>query len=302
MAATVARVMEIHRTQLGYAEPGWNDVPGSQVTKYGNWYAAWARQAAYRDTYWCAMYQSWVLDQAGFSIAETGRFGNCNPWIAWLKKHGMWHAVPRPGALVFFDWNGDGSAEHIGMVEVVRADGRIQTIEGNASIPGRHDGVRRMIRKAAILGYGHLPYAAPPAAAPPAVVTRAAPLTAPAGAKGSPSQHLPNPVPIGAPLGTADARGVPWGKCPQMAPGFGGPESTAQAAWAAYWFVLMGRWSPGYFKLIMGSRTGRVEVTRREIGPVTIAVTEQMVHQVNPKAPSFRGVIPPLAWSLYQPT
>lgn len=302
MAATLARVMEIHRTQLGYAEPGWNDAPGTQVTKYGRWYAAWAHQGAYADTYWCAMYQSWVLAQAGFGIAEAGRFGNCNPWIAWLKAHHIWGPMPRPGALVFFDWNADGWAEHVGMVEQVRADGRIQTLEGNASIPGRHDGVRRMVRKGAILGYGYLPYAPPPAAAPATVTTRTSPLTVPAGAKGSPSQQLPNPVPIGAPLGTADARAVAWRRCPPMPPGFGGPESGSQAAWAAYWYVLMGRWSPGYFKLLLGTPKGRSEVARREIGTQTVAVTEQMVHQVNPKAPSFRGVIPPLAWSLYQPT
>src|SRR5881392_2953055 len=100
---TLAQTLACSRSQLGYQEPGWGDSPGGQVTKYGLWYASWARQPAYRDTYWCAMYQSWVLSVAGWSVADAGRFGNCNPWIAWLKKNHMWHGLPAAGALVFFD-------------------------------------------------------------------------------------------------------------------------------------------------------------------------------------------------------
>lgn len=288
MAPTIAHALDISRSQLGYTEPA-----TSQVTKYGDWYAGWSGQGGYRDTYWCAMYQSWVLSVAGFSVAESGRYGNCNPWIRWFKAQKRWSTVPRQGALVFYDWDGDGLAEHVGMVEQVRADGRITTLEGNATVPGRRDGVWRMNRsRKYVLGFGYLPYHADAVAAGG---------YSPPGA----SMRMPGPVKIGAGAGapaTLDARAMPWGKCPQMAVGFGGPEDRAQAMWAAYWYSLMAHWSPGYFRTIWGSGAGRTEIQRHEIGRVTLSVVTGMVRQVmGKKAPVFHGVIPPVAWAVYQP-
>lgn len=294
MAPTAARVLEVARSQLGYTEPGTGDRPGTQVTKYGRWYSSWSHQSGYVDTYWCAMFCSWVFASAGFGIGEAGRFGNCNPWIRWWKSQKRWAGSPVAGAQVFFDWDGDGAAEHVGLVESLRPDGRIVTLEGNASPGGgKHDGVYRMVRgRAYILGYGLPPYA----------TTVSAPT-----ARTASSLSLPGPVTIAAgPDGrfaTSDARKVPWRKCPVMARGFGGPESSAQRLWAAYWYRLMGTFSPGYFAEISATAAGRAELTRAEIGPVSIGVAERMTRQkFGAQAAPFRGVIPAAAWRLYQPS
>lgn len=39
--------------------------------------------------------------------------------------------MPRPGDIIFFDWESDGTSDHVGFVESV-ADGKVNTIEGNS--------------------------------------------------------------------------------------------------------------------------------------------------------------------------
>jgi hypothetical protein len=283
VAPTLARTLAISRSQLGTVEPD-----RSQITKYGTWYASWAKRAGYVDTYWCAMYQAWVLATAGFSVAETGRHGNCGPWIESFKGRRAWSLSPVPGALVFFDWDHDRAAEHVGMVESLRPDGRLVTLEGNASRPGARDGVWRMVRsRADVLGYGHIPYGTTPMPGPPAT-------------------RMPGPVAIpagsgGALKATADARQLPWASCPQMGRGFGGPEDAAQAQWVTYWHALVARWSPGYFRTLMASTGGRYEVARHEIGPQTITAAFAVMRVLmGADTPPARGVIPPVAWRAYQ--
>ena len=41
--------------------------------------------------------------------------------------------TPKPGDIVFVDTKGDGAAHHVGIVQSVGADGRVNTIEGNTS-------------------------------------------------------------------------------------------------------------------------------------------------------------------------
>lgn len=268
MAPTVQRVLDVARTQLGYAEPGWgDDHSGDQVTKYGRWYAEWAKRSAYVDTYWCAMFASWCLSVAGFTPAQAGRYGNCNPWIAWFKVHRMWTAGnPKPGDVVFFSWDGDKWAEHVGFVEEVRPDGRLQTLEGNATVPGRRDGVYRMVRarNTSIVGYGRPPYAPP---------------TAPAPTGGSRAGY------------------------PTLVLGSGGPEDTTgnQRWWVAQWLRLMAVHSPGYYKMIASSASGRAEIDRLEIGPTTLKVSRAMAATALGSKLVWRGGITPQLWAIYPP-
>jgi len=265
MPATEQRVLDVARSQLGYTEPGWGDRPGTQLTKYGIWYAEWAGKPAYRDTYWCAMFASWVLASAGFAPQDAGRYGNCGPWVKWFKARGRWGNTPRPGAVVFFSWNGDQTPEHVGIVESVRADGRVVTIEGNASIPGRKDGVYRMVRRAGILGYGYPPY----------------------------TQADPNePRPGGARPGY-----------PTLYRGTGGPEDTTgnQRWWVGQWYKTMASHSPGYFRKITSNPRGAAEIKRLEIGDVTLAVTRDMAAQVLGSRLRWRGAIDQPIWAIYPP-
>ena len=58
---------------------------------------------------------------------------------------------PAPGDIVFFDWDNDGSADHVGIVE--SCDGStVRTVEGNSSDSCRQRGYS--VASSSILGYG----------------------------------------------------------------------------------------------------------------------------------------------------
>jgi surface antigen len=270
MPVTTEQVLDVARSQLGYAEPGWGDKPGTQTTKYGQWYATWSGQPAYRDTYWCAEFASWVLATAGFAPGEAGRYGNCTPWTSWFKKRGRWGTAPKPGAVVFYDWDGDGHPEHVGIVESIRADGRIVTIEGNATTPGTRDGVKRMVRRACILGYGYPPYSGPPTPAP----------------------RTPGSGPGGQRPGY-----------PTLYRGTGGPEDSTgtERWWVGRWYQLMSQYSPGYYAEISGNPGGATEIMRLEVGDVTLRVVHEMATQALGADLRWAGAITPQIWAIYPP-
>lgn len=125
------------------------------------WYAARHGQAFLRAS-WCDMAVSYWGARAGLGDL-VGEFAYCPYHKAWLQSLGRWKAQGAPGDLVFFDWDDDRVADHIGVVETVRADGAYVTIEGNTS-----DQVARRVRYSRdILGFGR-PAWRPDPAAPPA--------------------------------------------------------------------------------------------------------------------------------------
>ncbi len=81
---------------------------------------------------WCAYFVSWCARQAGTPLGDQGQgFGSVDALYAWAQGAGRAvpngpGVVPRPGDLIVWD-------EHVGIVEQVLPDGRIQTIEGNSS-------------------------------------------------------------------------------------------------------------------------------------------------------------------------
>jgi hypothetical protein len=81
---------------------------------------------------WCAYFVSWVARQAGLPLGDHGEgFGSVDALYAWAQRTGRAvpngpGVVPRPGDLIVWD-------EHVGIVEQVLPDGRIQTLEGNSS-------------------------------------------------------------------------------------------------------------------------------------------------------------------------
>ncbi len=64
------------------------------------------------------------------------RFAGCqSQGVPWFQSHGQWGARGyeniAPGDAIFFDWDLDGSADHVGIV--VGTDGsRVYTVEGNS--------------------------------------------------------------------------------------------------------------------------------------------------------------------------
>ena len=83
---------------------------------------------------WCAIFVSWCADQCGYLDAGVlPKMEGVRPFIDWFRERGQWQDrdyEPSPGDIIFFDWENDGLADHVGIVEKVE-DGLVYTIEGN---------------------------------------------------------------------------------------------------------------------------------------------------------------------------
>lgn len=93
--------------------------------------------------------RAWCADFVGFAIGLTyGRenapgdffktcpgYPSCNQLKSWAQNNGSWTkdaSTLQPGDLVIFDWNGDGSADHVGLY-ISNNGSSVHTIEGNTS-------------------------------------------------------------------------------------------------------------------------------------------------------------------------
>src|ERR687886_1107951 len=122
-----ARMVAMAQGEVGQAEqpPGSNNSP--RIAQYRS-----ATAGAPGPGPWCAYFVSWLARNAGVPVGDHGQgFGSVDALYAWAQKSGR--AIPtssgqnpKPGDLIVWD-------EHIGIVESVRPDGSIQTIEGNSS-------------------------------------------------------------------------------------------------------------------------------------------------------------------------
>ena len=120
---------------------------------YWSWYGFGSRVE------WCACFVSWCANECGYLDAGViPKFAGCVNGVQWFKGRGLWQDnsyEPRPGDIIFFDWNGengqDGSVDHVGIVEKVE-NGFVYTIEGNSSNSCRER--RYPIGYYEIYGYG----------------------------------------------------------------------------------------------------------------------------------------------------
>ena len=133
------QIVSVALTQLG------NE--GGQ--KFWSWYGFDSHVA------WCACFASWCGDQAG--LIESGKmpkFSLCDDGIAWFQSKGKWKSrghSPAPGTLIFFDWNGDGTSDHVGIVEKTEGS-TVYTVEGNSSNAVNQRSYD--INNGTIMGYG----------------------------------------------------------------------------------------------------------------------------------------------------
>lgn len=133
--ASANKVLSIAAGEVGYI--ALNDP--NEGSKYGRWMADKTGNSYYRGhstkVPWCAMFASWVLDQAGMTVPGMPT-ASCTALRNACASAGM--IVPKmsaqPGDIVIFDWPGsnDGANDHVGFVELNRST-YIQTIEGNTS-------------------------------------------------------------------------------------------------------------------------------------------------------------------------
>jgi hypothetical protein len=125
--ATALDVLNVARSQIGFYEGPNNENP------YGIWYGI--PNAPY-----CAMGISWCFAQVGLShliAAQTPKGFSFNPAaLHWFQMQGLVvnKMSMQPGDLVMFDWNGDGVADHVELVEAA-SPGGFTTIGFNTGNP-----------------------------------------------------------------------------------------------------------------------------------------------------------------------
>ena len=132
-------IVEVAKAQIG-------NVGGA---KFWKWYGF------SNHVHWCACFVSWCADQCGY--IDEGiypKFAIVGDGASWFKSHHRWAGggyTPHPGDTIFFDFEGDGELDHVGIVET--CDGKtITTIEGNSG-----DACKRntyTVRYSGIAGYG----------------------------------------------------------------------------------------------------------------------------------------------------
>ncbi|GMU56381.1 MAG: hypothetical protein AMXMBFR33_55270 [Candidatus Xenobia bacterium] len=88
-------------------------------------------------TPWCAAWAMNLLKDHGVLNLDGLSNRNYCPTIkSWAQNKGIWgnrgQYNPKPGDAILFDWQGDGTVDHIGIVESVNG-GKVTTIEGNSS-------------------------------------------------------------------------------------------------------------------------------------------------------------------------
>lgn len=104
---------------------------------------------------WCAIFVSWCAEQCGYIDAGLlPRFEGVRPGAEWFKERDQWQGLdyaPRPGDIIFFDWENDGLADHVGIVKSCE-NGVVLTIEGNSGDACRENSYP--VGSTVIYGYG----------------------------------------------------------------------------------------------------------------------------------------------------
>ena len=123
---------------------------------YWSWYGFNSRVE------WCACFVSWCANECGYIDAGViPKFAGCVWGVEWFRDRGLWQDnsyEPRPGDIIFFDWDNkgssgpqDGESDHVGIVEKVE-NGIVYTVEGNSGDSCREN--HYAIGYYEILGYG----------------------------------------------------------------------------------------------------------------------------------------------------
>ena len=151
-------LVAVAQTQLGYAESTRNymvtetgEMKG--ITRFGQWYGN-----PYGD--WDAMFVSFCLNYAGIPQTAVPYGYDCAEWTTSLSYAGLYRSAgnysPIKGDIVFFDYNADGAADHVGLVAEVSEDGSgFKSVEGNMA-----DCVQQLDHytgESGIIGYAALP-------------------------------------------------------------------------------------------------------------------------------------------------
>lgn len=118
-------------------------------------------KARYSDAYqmtmndpWCCAFVVAVFEKCGMADIIPG-YAACDQMISIFTKWGRYYSRSvrsvRPGDIIFYNWNGDLSADHVGIV-VQNRFGELSVIEGNKSDTVAYRSIGSM--DSCVLGYG----------------------------------------------------------------------------------------------------------------------------------------------------
>lgn len=133
-----SNIIEIARKEIG----------NKGGEKYWRWYGFNQREN------WCAVFVSWCANESGIINNTIPKFSLCTDGVKWYKDHNKWENksyIPQTGDIIFFDWNGDGHVQHVGIVEK-EENGKVYTIEGNSNDEVRNKSYS--LNNKSIYGYG----------------------------------------------------------------------------------------------------------------------------------------------------
>lgn len=156
-AENITKVVDIARSYLGTKE---GDSSHREIIDYYN-------KARYASAYemtmsdpWCAAFVVACFSKANLS-ALIPCVASCDQMISYFKKWGRYGtpsniAVSR-GDILFYDWNGDGVSDHVGIVANSEM-GMVQVVEGNKSDTVNYRTI--LISNPCIIGVGKPNYGA----------------------------------------------------------------------------------------------------------------------------------------------
>ena len=125
-----------------------NEIGNKGGEKYWRWYGFNQR------VNWCAIFVSWCANESGTINNTIPRFSLCTDGVKWYKDHSKWKNksyIPQTGDIIFFDWEGDGETDHVGIVEKCE-NGVVYTVEGNSGDACRQK--QYTVGSSSIYGYG----------------------------------------------------------------------------------------------------------------------------------------------------
>lgn len=136
--------IEVERRELGVKESPAGSNNGPRVSVY-------LHALGHGPEPWCADFQEWCLEQIGWERGDWN-VSYCPSWVQAAREgaHGMRvlaaTELPQVGDLALFDWDNDGVADHIGMIETVQGVNAFTSIEGNTSVSSDSNGGEVMRR------------------------------------------------------------------------------------------------------------------------------------------------------------
>ena len=130
-------VVNAARTKVGVVESGGPDGHSGNIVEFWDW---WDKVTGEHDqgASWCACFVSWAFSVYGLSSLVAAKnphgFIYCPDGVNFFKKKNQWHDAKDAvaGDVVFYDWEGKGLSDHVGIV-ISNHGQYLVTVEGNTS-------------------------------------------------------------------------------------------------------------------------------------------------------------------------